>query len=210
VPNYQTTSTELFKRAGKQFKRKHPGKHEERLVCRLETVTTVPHEDPVRGRDRVRGICAACKYLAFSWPACVPASAGVTLVTAPTSRIARIMRPVLGDACWAAVMAHANAWLQCAVSGESPARPGLYPTEIYYVTTGKCGVWKVLQREGTGRHAEASESTRVKRAWDTRERAVTFALTFRAFTANVQKMASGLPRGRPDAAALASRLLCRA
>jgi len=45
VPNYQTTSTELFKRAGKQFKRKHPGKHEERLVCRLETVTTVPHED---------------------------------------------------------------------------------------------------------------------------------------------------------------------
>jgi hypothetical protein len=98
--NYQTTSTELFKRAGKQFKRKHPGKHEERLVCRLETVTTVPHEDPVRGRDRVRGICAACKYLAFSWPACVPASAGVTLVTAPTSRIAhhapRARRRVLG------------------------------------------------------------------------------------------------------------------
>ena len=45
VPDYQTTSTELFKRVGKQFKRKHPGKHEERLVCRLETVTTVPHED---------------------------------------------------------------------------------------------------------------------------------------------------------------------
>jgi hypothetical protein len=34
VPNYQTTSTELFKRAGKQFKRKHPGKHEERTALR--------------------------------------------------------------------------------------------------------------------------------------------------------------------------------
>jgi hypothetical protein len=29
VPNYQTTSTELFKLVGKQFKRKHPGKHVE-------------------------------------------------------------------------------------------------------------------------------------------------------------------------------------
>ena len=30
VPNYQTTSTELlFKPVGKQFKRKHPGKHVE-------------------------------------------------------------------------------------------------------------------------------------------------------------------------------------
>jgi hypothetical protein len=43
VPNYQTTSTELIKLAGKQFKRKQ--------ACgaygagRLETVTTVPHED---------------------------------------------------------------------------------------------------------------------------------------------------------------------
>ena len=27
---YQTTRTELFKPVGKQFKRKHPGKHEER------------------------------------------------------------------------------------------------------------------------------------------------------------------------------------
>ena len=44
VPDYQTTSTEVFKPAGNQFKRKHPGKHEERLVGRLETVTTV-HED---------------------------------------------------------------------------------------------------------------------------------------------------------------------
>jgi hypothetical protein len=38
-------STEVFKPAGNQFKRKRPGKHEERLVGRLETVTTVPHED---------------------------------------------------------------------------------------------------------------------------------------------------------------------
>ena len=26
---------------GKQFKRKHPDKHEERVVCRLDTVTKV-------------------------------------------------------------------------------------------------------------------------------------------------------------------------
>ena len=46
LPDYQTTSTEFFELAGEQFKRKHPGKHdEERLVCRLETVTSVPHED---------------------------------------------------------------------------------------------------------------------------------------------------------------------
>jgi hypothetical protein len=91
-----------------------------------------PH--PVQGCDRVLGICAACKYLAFSWPACIPASTGVTLVTAPTSRIARIMRPVLGAPCWAAVMALANAWLQCAVSG--PARPGLSAIT-------RCGNWHV-------------------------------------------------------------------
>jgi hypothetical protein len=45
VPDYQTTSTEVFKPAGNQFKSKHTGKHEERLVGHLETVTTVPHED---------------------------------------------------------------------------------------------------------------------------------------------------------------------
>ena len=53
-------------------------------MCRLETVTTVPHQDLILCEAailfeayRVRGICAACEYLAFSWPACVPASAGV-------------------------------------------------------------------------------------------------------------------------------------
>ena len=46
LPDYQTTSTEFFELAGEQFKRKHPGKHDEVcLVCRLETVTTVPNED---------------------------------------------------------------------------------------------------------------------------------------------------------------------
>jgi hypothetical protein len=70
----------------------------------------------VRGRDHVRGICAACKYLAYPRPACVLASAGFKLMTVP----ARIMRPVLSDACWAAVMGLAKAWLQCGVSGKSP------------------------------------------------------------------------------------------
>jgi hypothetical protein len=46
VPDYQMTSTEVFKLAGKQFKAQAP-----RQACgaygagRLETVTTVPHED---------------------------------------------------------------------------------------------------------------------------------------------------------------------
>ena len=94
----------------------------------------------MRGLDRV---------LACPWHACVPASAGVTLVTAPTSRLARmrIMRPALGDSCWAAVMAHANSWLQCAVSGESRAARSLD------VATGMCGVW-INKARGGG--AEAS------------------------------------------------------
>jgi hypothetical protein len=71
------------------------------------------------------------------------------LVTAPTLRLVRIIRPVLGDACWAAFMAHANAWLQCAVSGESPARP------VYRdVATGMCGVWTLTER-GAGRDSES-------------------------------------------------------
>ena len=46
MPDSQTTSTEFFELAGEQFKRKLPGKHdEERSVCRLETVTSVPNED---------------------------------------------------------------------------------------------------------------------------------------------------------------------
>ncbi len=103
----------------------------------------------MRGLDRV---------LACPWHACVPASAGVTLVTAPTSRLARmcIMRPALGDSCWAAVMAHANSWLeleleleleQCAVSGESRA------ARSRDVATGMCGVW-INKARGAG--AEAS------------------------------------------------------
>ena len=32
---------ELCDPVGKQFKRKHPDKHEERVVCRLDTVTKV-------------------------------------------------------------------------------------------------------------------------------------------------------------------------
>jgi hypothetical protein len=84
---------------------------------------------------------------------------GSALVTA---HLALIMRPVLGDACWAAVMAHDNAWLQCAVSGDSPARPGLSAiSQCGNAATGMCvcAAWKVLVR---GAGAEASESTRVK------------------------------------------------
>jgi len=36
---------ELCDPVGKQFKRKHPVKHEERVECRLDTVTTDQHED---------------------------------------------------------------------------------------------------------------------------------------------------------------------
>ena len=35
-------------------------------------------------------------------------------MTAPSSRIARIMRPVLDEACWAAFVAHANAHYRAA------------------------------------------------------------------------------------------------
>ena len=80
-----------------------------------------------------------------------------------TAHLARIMRPVLSDACWAAVMGLANAWLQCAVSGKSPARPAVYRRSRDVATRQRaCAVsaWKVLVR---GAGAEASESTRVKR-----------------------------------------------
>ena len=36
---------ELCDPVGRQFKRKHPDKHEERMVCRLDTVTKDQHED---------------------------------------------------------------------------------------------------------------------------------------------------------------------
>jgi hypothetical protein len=88
-------------------------------------VTTVPHVDliPCEAVIVFEAYAPPARTSPFlgllAWPvlACRPALE-CALVTAPTSRIARIMRPVLGDACWAAVMAHANAWLQCAVSGE--------------------------------------------------------------------------------------------
>jgi hypothetical protein len=154
LPDYQTTSAALFKRAGKQFKRKHV----ERLVGRLETVITVPHEDLI--------LCeAVIVFEAYAPPArtspflgllaCRPALE-CALVTAPTSRLARIMRPVLDDACWAAVMAHANAWLQCAVSGESPGRPGLSrDLAMWQLACAVCGLTK---RRGPVRKRVGSDS----------------------------------------------------
>ena len=132
-------------------------------MCRLETVTTVPHEDPVRGRDRVRGICAACKYLAFSWPACVPASAGVTLVTAPTSRIAhhapRARRRVLG--CGYGPRQRVAPECSKRLKAETRPRGPVYRRSRDAATAcAVCAAWKVLVR---GAGAEASESTRVKR-----------------------------------------------
>ena len=44
-PDYPTTNMELCDPVGKQFKRKHPDKHEERVVCRLDTVSTFRHQD---------------------------------------------------------------------------------------------------------------------------------------------------------------------
>jgi hypothetical protein len=114
---------ELRDPVGKQFKRKHPDKHEERVVCRLDTVTTVQHQDLI--------LCEAVlefdenEFEAHEFEACEPPASASSihsplarrragqrwsaLVTAPSSRIARIMRPVLDEACWAAFVAHANA-----------------------------------------------------------------------------------------------------
>ena len=128
-------------------------------------MTTIPHEDLILWEAVIVFEAYArlqVPHLSSS-PACVPASAGVrSRDRAPTSRIARIMRPVLGDACWAAVMAHANAWLQCAVSGDSPGLSAI--SQCGNAATGMCcavcAAWKVLEVRGAG--AEASESTRVK------------------------------------------------
>ena len=112
---------------GKQFKRKHPAKHEERVVCRLDTVTAASHKDII--------LCEAVlefyetEVEAYDSPDEPPACASPihcplarrraskrwsALVTAPTSRIARIMRLVLGEASWAAFVAHANAHYRAA------------------------------------------------------------------------------------------------
>jgi len=50
-PDYPTTNMELCDPVGKQFKRKHPDKHEERVVCRLDTVSTVQHQDLILCAD---------------------------------------------------------------------------------------------------------------------------------------------------------------
>ena len=112
---------------GKQFKRKHPAKHEERVVSRLDTVTAASHKDLI--------LCEAVlefyetEVEAYDSPDEPPACASPihcplarrraskrwsALVTAPTSRIARIMRLVLGEASWAAFVAHANAHYRAA------------------------------------------------------------------------------------------------
>ena len=128
-------------------------------MCSLETVTTVPHEDLILCEAVivycVRGICAP--------PASTSPLLGLLALECArdrASRLAHIMRTVLDDACWAAVMAHANSWLQCAVSGELPARP----VRSRHVATGMCGVWKVYRVRGAGAEASDSESTRVERA----------------------------------------------
>ena len=122
-PDYPTTNMELCDPVGKQFKRKHPDKREERVVCRLDTVTKDQHEDLILCKavlefDEIEFEAYAFEVdepLASASPIHSPLArrrAGQrwsALVTAPTSRIARIMRPVLDEACWAAFVAHANA-----------------------------------------------------------------------------------------------------
>ena len=115
-------------------------------MCSLETVTTVPHEDLILCEAVivycVRGICAP--------PASTSPLLGLLALECArdrASRLAHIMRTVLDDACWAAVMAHANSWLQCAMSGESRA------ARSRDVATGMCGVW-INKARGAG--AEAS------------------------------------------------------
>ena len=112
---------------GKQFKRKHPAKHEERVVCRLDTVTAASHEDLILCEDVLEFY--ETEVEAYDSPDEPPACASPihcplarrraskrwsALVTAPTSRIARIMRLVLGEASWAAFVAHANAHYRAA------------------------------------------------------------------------------------------------
>ncbi len=118
---------------------------------RLETVTTVSHDDLIP--------CEAVIVLeAYAPPARASSIQGL-LACRPArdlhSCLARIMRPVLGDACWAAVMALANEWLQCAVCGDSPARPGLSAiSRCGNATTGMCGVCcveSVSESEGPAR-----------------------------------------------------------
>ena len=97
-------------------------------MCRLDTVTTDQHEDlilceaviefdvdePPASASPIRSPLAsaspihsplACRRASQRWSA---------LVTAPSSRIAGIMRPVLDKACWAAFVAHANAHYRAA------------------------------------------------------------------------------------------------
>ena len=112
---------------GKQFKRKHPAKHEERVVSRLDTVTAASHEDLILCEDVLEFY--ETEVEAYDSPDEPPACASPihcplarrraskrwsALVTAPTSRIARIMRLVLGEASWAAFVAHANAHYRAA------------------------------------------------------------------------------------------------
>ena len=104
----------------RRFIRKH--RHNtERVVCKVQ-VLDMPHNLSLLAEDRLdsdseatcelvgctppstrtpaSGFCVALRRASQRWSA---------LVSAPTSRIARLMRPVLGEAHWAAFVAHANA-----------------------------------------------------------------------------------------------------
>ncbi len=73
-------------------------------MSRVDTVTTDQHDEPPARASPIH--CPRARRRASQrWSA---------LVTAPSSRIARIMRPVLDEACWAAFVARANAHYRAA------------------------------------------------------------------------------------------------
>ena len=107
---------------------------------RLETVTTVSHDDLIPCEAVIvfeaYGVPASPSPL-LGLLACRPA---LECARRTRHHLARIMRPVLGDACWAAVMAHANAWLQCAVSGESRAAQSIGDLAMWQLACAVTGV----------------------------------------------------------------------
>ena len=106
---------------GKRFEPKRL--REERIVCRLEYFTNVPQDgalceatvevsDEPFGAEPLRAEPVAMASKAVAARALALRRAGQrwsALVTAPTSRIARLMSPVLGESLWAKFVAHANA-----------------------------------------------------------------------------------------------------
>ncbi len=106
----------------------HPFKHEERVVSRVDTVTTDQHEDLI--------LCeAVIEFDEIEFDVDEPPASALAihsplarrragqrwsaLVTAPNSRIARIMRPVLDEACVLGCLCGPR---QCALPRHLPGR----------------------------------------------------------------------------------------